>query len=219
MQLRPVPTFIETARREQIVGAAIDTVAVEGFARMTFARIATRAGISPGLITYHFKTKDKLIKAVGHTIRWRLDRAMANQAAGARSYLEALQMMIIGFVRHCADHPHDMLALQQLGLAAAASPEGMEQTENERSRNVAELQTMLREGQEEGEFWDFDSRMMAATILAAMRTVPLELRARPNVDPAAFGQGLARIVAHSVADTSKAAVRRRLRALSLSPPS
>jgi AcrR family transcriptional regulator len=165
------------------------------------------------LITYHFKAKDQVIKAMRDRIRQRLDRAMAQQAEGARSYLEALHMMVIGFVRHCAEHPHDMLALQQLGFAAVASPEGLEQTELHRSRDVAELQTMLREGQEEEEFWDFDSRMMAATILAAMRTVPLELRARPNVDTAAFGRALARIVTHSVADTNKGPVRRRLRAL------
>ena len=212
MQPRAGPTFIETARKEQIVSAAIDVVAEDGFGRMTFARIARRAGISPGLITYHFKAKDQLIKAMRLAIRRRLDHAMI-QAEGARSYLEALQMMITGFVRHCAEHPNDMLALQELGLAAAASAEGREQAELQRSRDVAELQTMLREGQEESEFWDFDSRTMAASILAAMRAVPLELRARPNIDAAAFGHGLARIVAHSVADTNKGAVRRRLRAL------
>jgi AcrR family transcriptional regulator len=213
MQPNPAPTFIESARREQIVGAAIDILAAEGFARMTFTRIANRAGISPGLITYHFKTKDELIKAVRRTLGQRLDRAMASQAAGAPSYLDAVQMMIIGFVRHCADDPHDMLALQQLELVAGASPEGLKHVEIQRSRDVAELQTILREGKEEGEFWDFDSRTMAASILAAMAVVPLELRARPNVDAAAFGQRLALIVAHAVADTSKAEVRRRLHAL------
>ena len=54
---------------------------------------------------------------------------------------------------------------------------------------------------------------MAATILAAMPVVPLELRARPNIDAAAFGHRLSLTVAHAVADTSKADVRRRLRAL------
>jgi hypothetical protein len=59
---------------------------------------------------------------------------------------------------------------------------------------------------------------MAASILAAMPAVPLELRARPNVGAVAFGQRLSLIVAHAVADTSNAEVCRRLRALVSSAP-
>src|SRR6202453_4771003 len=46
-------TFIETARRAQIVAAAIDTIAELGYAQASFARIADRVGISRGLISYH----------------------------------------------------------------------------------------------------------------------------------------------------------------------
>src|ERR1700678_985610 len=57
-------TFIETARRAQIVAAAIDTIAAVGYAQASFARIAERVGISRGLISYHFAGKDDLIKQV-----------------------------------------------------------------------------------------------------------------------------------------------------------
>src|ERR1700678_3434988 len=57
-------TFIETARRAQIVAAAIDTIAELGYAQASFARIADRVGISRGLISYHFAGKDDLIKQV-----------------------------------------------------------------------------------------------------------------------------------------------------------
>jgi Bacterial regulatory proteins, tetR family len=51
----PERTFIEAARRNQIVAAAIDTIAEVGYARASFARIAARAGISPGLISYLYR--------------------------------------------------------------------------------------------------------------------------------------------------------------------
>ena len=57
-------TFIETARRAQIVAAAIDTIAEVGYARASLVRIASRIGISRGLISYHFAGKDELIKEV-----------------------------------------------------------------------------------------------------------------------------------------------------------
>ncbi len=44
-------TFIETARRAQIVVAAIDTIAEFGYAGASFAHIAERLGISRGLIS------------------------------------------------------------------------------------------------------------------------------------------------------------------------
>ena len=57
-------TFIETARRAQIVAAAIDTIANVGYAGALFARIAERLGMSRGLISYHFTGKDDLMKQV-----------------------------------------------------------------------------------------------------------------------------------------------------------
>src|ERR1700691_6788837 len=57
-------TFTETARRQQIVAAAIDTIAEVGYAQASLARIAARIGISKGVISYHFAGKDDLIKQV-----------------------------------------------------------------------------------------------------------------------------------------------------------
>ena len=57
-------TFIETARRAQIVAAAIDTLAEVGYARASLGRIAQRIGISRGLISYHFAGKDELMTEV-----------------------------------------------------------------------------------------------------------------------------------------------------------
>ena len=58
-------TFIETARRAQIVQAAIDTIADLGYANASYAQIAKRAGLSStGLISYHFHSKDDLIEQV-----------------------------------------------------------------------------------------------------------------------------------------------------------
>ena len=47
-------TFTVTARRAQIVQAAIDTIAEVGYAKASLDRIGARIGISKGLIGYHF---------------------------------------------------------------------------------------------------------------------------------------------------------------------
>ena len=59
-------TFTETARRAQIVTAAVDILAEDGFKAASLARIAQRAGISKGLILYHFSSKEELFGEAVH---------------------------------------------------------------------------------------------------------------------------------------------------------
>ncbi|WEL93058.1 helix-turn-helix domain containing protein, partial [Tsukamurella tyrosinosolvens] len=57
-------SFIEEARRRQIIAAAAEVLADEGYGRATLARIARQAGISKGVISYHFDGKDDLMRQV-----------------------------------------------------------------------------------------------------------------------------------------------------------
>lgn len=42
----------------------IDAIVELGFARVSVAEVARRAGVSKGVVTYHFAAKDDLIRAV-----------------------------------------------------------------------------------------------------------------------------------------------------------
>src|SRR5690349_820356 len=55
-------TFTETARRAQIVAAAIDTIAELGYGQASLARIAETAGTGKGVIIYYFGGKDELMR-------------------------------------------------------------------------------------------------------------------------------------------------------------
>jgi AcrR family transcriptional regulator len=57
-------TFIEGARRAQVVAAAIDAFADLGYAAASLARIAEYAGTSKGVVTYHFEGREDLVRAV-----------------------------------------------------------------------------------------------------------------------------------------------------------
>ncbi|HYZ02578.1 MAG TPA: TetR/AcrR family transcriptional regulator, partial [Candidatus Binatia bacterium] len=57
-------SFLEAARRAQIVACAIETLAVEGYANASLARIAERAGVSKSVIVYHFGGKDEVLESV-----------------------------------------------------------------------------------------------------------------------------------------------------------
>ena len=78
--------FIEQARRAQIVQAAIETIAEVGYTKATFARIAERADISPGLISYHFSSREKLIAQVIAHIESAMEQAIEAETENAQSY-------------------------------------------------------------------------------------------------------------------------------------
>src|ERR1700709_982921 len=52
---------VEAVRQKQIIEAAITVVAREGYVRASMARIAQEAGLSKGLLSYHFRNKDHLL--------------------------------------------------------------------------------------------------------------------------------------------------------------
>lgn len=58
---RPPRTRSREARRAQLIEATIDTLAARGFSRTTLTEVARAAGLSHGLVLFHFETKEKLL--------------------------------------------------------------------------------------------------------------------------------------------------------------
>lgn len=49
------------ARRQQLIEATIEVLASKGYSRMTLTDVAKLAGLSHGLVNFHFETKEKLL--------------------------------------------------------------------------------------------------------------------------------------------------------------
>lgn len=54
----------EDARRQQIIHAAFDVASRKGLAALTVRLVAARAGLSTGLVLFHYKTKEQLVIAL-----------------------------------------------------------------------------------------------------------------------------------------------------------
>jgi TetR/AcrR family transcriptional repressor of bet genes len=48
-------------RRQQLIEATIETLALRGYASTTLTEVARTAGLSHGLVNFHFETKEKLL--------------------------------------------------------------------------------------------------------------------------------------------------------------
>jgi TetR/AcrR family transcriptional repressor of bet genes len=55
---------IRSNRRKELIEATIAVIATHGYHGTTVSRVAKKAGVSTGLMNFHFKTKDKLFEAV-----------------------------------------------------------------------------------------------------------------------------------------------------------
>lgn len=47
--------------RQDLISATIDSIATKGFAETTLEKVSKRAGVSRGLVNFHFVSKDKLL--------------------------------------------------------------------------------------------------------------------------------------------------------------
>jgi AcrR family transcriptional regulator len=178
------PTFTETARRAQIVEAAIETIAEVGYTRASFAQIARRAGLSStGLISYHFASKDALIAQVVTTIYRAMEQFMAERRAQPSSAAEALRTYIRDNVEFIGTHRTEMKAFLDIFLHG-----GLHYDETTELMILSPLEQILRRGQESGEFRAFDTRVMAAVIQRAVDGLPFLLATYPDVDAGAYAR-------------------------------
>jgi TetR/AcrR family transcriptional repressor of bet genes len=81
-------------RRQQFIEATIATLARNGYARTTLTEVATTAGLSHGLIIFHFENKEKLLtETLVHLAREYRDNwtgALAAAQPSPAAQLEAL---------------------------------------------------------------------------------------------------------------------------------
>lgn len=89
-------------RREQLIEATIEVLAERGFARMTLSDVASRAGLSHGLVNFHFQSKDLLLaETLGYlSDEYRESWTTALAAAGAEPARQLDALIRADFAPH-----------------------------------------------------------------------------------------------------------------------
>jgi AcrR family transcriptional regulator len=175
-----------TARRSQIVAATIDLIAEAGFKQASFARIAERAGLSSTrLISYHFAGKSDLMGAVAGDVIEGLSRYMTQRVGAETTASGRLAAYINGNVSYTSTHRAQMQALLEIFLNGC-----FEYDAGTDAVVVSHVEAILRQGQQDGEFLDFDPRVVAAAVQRAVEGLPFLLQSTPDLDCAAYAREL-----------------------------
>ena len=174
------------ARRAQIVAATVDVIAESGYGQTSFARIAEHAGLSSTrLISYHFAGKDELIAAVADDVIASIGDHLGRRLAAQVNAAGMLRAYIEGMVEFTADHRARMKALLEIFLGG-----GLHYDADADRSVTGHVERILRQGQAEGEFRDFDPRVVATAIQRAVEGLPFLLESTPDLDCAAYGREL-----------------------------
>jgi AcrR family transcriptional regulator len=176
-------TFTETARRAQIVAAAIDTIAELGYGQASLARIAETAGTSKGVIIYHFGGKDELMRELVAEVVARGVAYMEPQIDAEPTGAGKLRAYVESNLAFMGENRNHMVAIFEIALNARAADGSRLYDVSVQDAGVAALEQLLAYFQGTGEFRaGFDPHVMAMVIRAAINAVPAQLARDPALD-------------------------------------
>lgn len=182
-------SFIQAARRRQIIGAAIETVTAIGYGQASLARIADQAEISKSVISYHFANKDELLEQV-------VIQVMDDWAAFMQPFLDAettptgrLAAYIRSRLAYMRDNQSRLVAVAEI-VVNHRGADGKPVFAERDAAPVTELVELLREGQRSGDFREFDPVVLAMTITQGIDGALTYWADHPGTDLTAYGEEL-----------------------------
>lgn len=191
------PSFIERARREQIVRCAIETIAELGYSQTTLERIAQRAGVSRGVISYHFSGRDEVIREVVNELYASGHRYIGPRMMAATSCRDKIAAYIQAKAEFMRESRAEILAVKEV-CQGQRPVDGTGSEEILVERELTILETILRHGQELGEFRDFDARLMAVTVHRSIDGLVQECLGRDDEALTASARELIRTFDHAM---------------------
>ena len=171
-------TFTDTARRAQILDAAIDTIAELGYGQASLARMAERAGTSKGVILYHFDGKDEIVREIVRGLVKKTVERISPLVTAAPDGRAALRAVIEGNLAVIRDNPNHVIAVVEIAVSNRHLYQATTAAKGE-----SDMRELLEYFQRTGEFRpDFDASVMAIMIRAAIDAVPARIGRDPDFD-------------------------------------
>jgi len=174
-------------RREQMLQSALEVIVERGYAETRIADVAQRAGTSPALVIYYFKTRDQLLT---EAIRYSEDLWYATGTSRLESITTAAGQLAEMIAMTCLPETDpaprsewllwlDLWALSPRNAGVAA----VRRKFDERWRQA--IKAIVLAGQEAGEFTPTDADEFAVTLSALLDGMAVQIALEdPDVPPA-----------------------------------
>ena len=187
-------TFTELARRAQIAGCAAEAIAEVGYADASMAEIARRAGVAKSVVSYHFSDRAELMGEVLRTAMATYATFMEPRMARATSASDKLRAYVAGTADYVVEQRSMHVAVIEIGLnATSADGRPLIATMPLRAPDPS-VEDILRQGQRDGEFRDFDVQVVGGVVRSALtRDMVVRQRNDPRIDLQAYAEELVRL--------------------------
>ncbi len=199
-------TFIQSARRAQIIDEAIEVIAEIGWAQTSIRKIAERVGVAMSAVLYHFGNKDNLVEAIIERMYRTALSVIVPAIVSESTATDKLAAYIRGSVAYFDTHRSYLAALTQ--LSAGYQPSGGRRFDElgltpDLQAELAALDptAILTAGQQDREFGDFPIASMALAIRGSVNAVVEKILRDPDFDARAYGEDLVAIFSGAVAVT------------------
>lgn len=159
-----MPTFIETARKAQIVEAALALIDEKGNAAISIGDISRKTGISKGNIAYYFKTKDEIIRHVLIKIVQQTATEITSKVEKKKSCREQITTYVSVLLKYWIKKRHGYECMIQLVFDLSRSEEKMKFNTNMLRGTVGYIHGVLEKGNQTGEFSVDDTKETAVMI-------------------------------------------------------
>jgi TetR/AcrR family transcriptional regulator, fatty acid metabolism regulator protein len=171
------------------VDCAIDALVELGFQRTSVGEVARRAGVSKGVVTYHFAAKDDLIFAVATHI---FESMLAFMDPGGEEVApETFVATYVGaWVEYYRTHTRYMLAIAEIWANFRDKDGRRYFGPATQARELADVEHYLKLGQASGHLRAFDARVMAVSVKSALDALASQLASDPGLDLEAYGAEL-----------------------------
>jgi TetR/AcrR family transcriptional regulator, fatty acid metabolism regulator protein len=190
-------SFIEEARRAQIIESAIETFAELGYTNTSLARIAERAGISKGVISYHFAGKTELMEQIVEQVYREIIQFVLSRMEEETTATGALRANIRSVAEYMRGHRAQLLALGEI-FNNVRTPDGKRRYGVTFNEPVYEgREAVFRRGQQAGEFRSFDPRVMSIAVQDAIDGMFAYWVTYPDHDLEAHADELADLFEHA----------------------
>ncbi|MGS2647601.1 TetR family transcriptional regulator [Streptosporangium sp. LJ11] len=190
-------SFIQEARRAQIIESAIETFTELGYANTSLAHIAERAGISKGVISYHFAGKTELMEQIVEQVYRDIAQFVVPRTERETTAARALRANIRAVAEYMRGHRSQLLALGEI-FNNFRAPDGRKRYGVAFNEPIyRDRETLFRLGQQNGEFRSFDPRVMSVTVQAAIDAMFAYWVTHPDHDLEAHADELADLFEHA----------------------
>ncbi len=174
------PSFIETYRRRHIIESASRVIAELGYAHTSLSHIAREADISKGVISYYFDGKDDLIETLMAQMMTDMQEFIKARVNKRSTVLEKLRTYVVASLDFVHENSVKFKVISELSVSAFWRSQdhffGQKTYQNCRSY----IETILSQGQENGEFGPFNVMAAAAVIQGAIDGIALQWIVEPE---------------------------------------